>query len=75
MLTMRTAATLCILFGLCASCLGYELTPPKLAPDVALLGLLLCFAYISAEAVELARRALRWLDKSRRKSRQRLKQS
>lgn len=65
MLTMRAAALLGLLFGLGASCLGYELALPSLTPDVALLGLLLCFAYLGAETYEFIQRFRR---RSRRRA-------
>lgn len=64
MLIMRFAATIGVLIGLAAGCLGLEVHVPNLSDDMALLGLLLGFAYVLSEAADFLRR----LTTSKRKS-------
>ncbi len=56
MLIMRVAATVGLLLGLGASCLGLEIRVPHLSEDIALLGLLLGFAYVASEGSDFVLR-------------------
>ena len=69
MLMMRFAATLGVLIGICASCLGVEIIAPRIGPETALLGLLLSSAYVASEATDFTTKMnRRWKQRRNKRS-------